>query len=85
MPKTWCKFPLVEVVWHDAAGETGWEDLYEAQQADVVVCTTTGYMIKKDRRKVIIASSLSGDSTRVDHTTTIPRTWVVKITPLEAV
>lgn len=82
--KTWCKFPLVEVTWHDAAGETGWQDLYEAQQANLVVCITTGYLIKKDRRKVVIASSLNA-STRVEHTTTIPRTWVVEIVFLQKV
>lgn len=80
--KTWWKFPLVEVVWHDAAGETGWEALYDAQQSDIIVCLTTGYLIKKDRRRVVIASSLRQDGARVEHTTTIPRTWVVKITPL---
>ena len=77
------KFPLVEVVWHDAAGETGWESLYDAQQADIVECTTLGYLIKKDRRRVVIASSLRGDGARVEHTTTIPRTWVVEITHLK--
>lgn len=81
--KTWCKFPLVEVVWHDAAGNTGWESLYDAQQADIIVCITLGYLIKKDRRKIVIASSIRKDSERVEHTTTIPRTWVVKITPLK--
>ncbi len=83
--KTWCKAPLVEVIWHDAAGETGWESLHSAQQADIIVCTTLGYLIKKDRRRVVIASSIREDITRVEHTTTIPRTWVVKITPLAEV
>ena len=77
------KFPLVEVTWHDAAGETGWETLYDAQQADIIVCVTLGYLIKKDRRRVVIASSIRDDGARVEHTTTIPRTWVVKIIPLE--
>ena len=80
--KSWSTFPLVEVVWHDASGNTGWEPLHAAQSADIIVCMTTGYLIKKDKRRVVIASSVRELDDYVEHTTTIPRTWVVKITPL---
>ena len=51
------KHPFVLVKWHDAVNAT------MAWQTNVEVCpiTTIGFLIKKDRRQVIVAHSMSED------------------------
>ena len=75
------KFKLVKVDWIDAAGNTSWQHLRDAQRANPSKIVTIGYKIRDDKTALTIAGSIT-ENLNVHDTTVIPRGWVTKITPL---
>ena len=55
------KWPIVEVEWEDSKGWPGWthiEDvLAEASKACSLTQYTVGYLIRRDRRYIVVAGS----------------------------
>lgn len=55
MPKA--KYPLVEVLWHDAWSQGGWQTT-DPQKNEPAPCLSVGYMIAKTKSGVTLAGSL---------------------------
>lgn len=86
-PKTWQELPLVEVIWTDAAIDVDHEG--QVHDADSIKkfgglarCRDIGYLIRKNRTEVVLASGLIPDEGGFRHSNTFPRNWVSQIIPL---
>ena len=73
-------YPLVEVIWDDAAVETGWIDPSIALQNQLVI--TVGFLVNESERHILIASTYSDD--HVNATIQIPRAMIQTLTRLSA-
>ena len=77
---------MVEVEWLDAGFENANLSIEEAKNLTPMKRTNCGYLIKKDKDKVILAFGKIYDSDHqvsvLDGSLVIPRSWVVKITQL---
>lgn len=75
--------PAVEVEWLDSASREGWTSATTGEVIiDPIKCYTVGYLIHKDRSKVVLIQSLS-DSNFVDQILVIPRGMIVSIETLK--
>ena len=86
-PSHWENLPLVEVVWLDAVlDQDAQGDLDVPATADkfggMKTCSEVGYLIRKDRKVVVLAVSICRDDQTYRHSNTIPRGWVQRITKL---
>lgn len=66
-------YPLVEVVWDDAATESGWQDPALALQDQHV--TTVGFLVKETPKYFLIASTFA--DAHVNATIQIPVGMIV--------
>lgn len=73
---------IVEVEWEDSAAEGGWSkrDRYLAQEP--AQCRTVGYLLKADRKKVILLQSCHPKEDRFTDSLTIPRSCVTSMRKL---
>ena len=67
-------YPLVEILWDDAATESCWQDPSLALQDQHV--TTIGFLVKETEKYILIASTFAGD--HVNASIQIPRAMIVK-------
>ena len=75
-------FPIVYVKWDDAYACASWKDLEDYEMEGMEV-ETVGYLVKKDRRFIRIASSLSKNRTQGSDFTTIPRKMILELRELK--
>jgi hypothetical protein len=54
-------FPIVEIIWDDAAAENGWDDA--PTFAHPQLCATLGFLVFANEDYVIVASTVSEGST----------------------
>jgi hypothetical protein len=83
----WEDLELVEVVWEDAAADLTHEGtLKDSETAKtfggMVVCRDIGYLIRKNRKEVVLACGLMCEDNAYRHSNTIPAGWVREIVPL---
>ena len=76
------EFPLIYVKWDDAYACGQWRTLEEYELEPMEV-ETIGYLVKKTRRFVRVASSLSKNKTQGSDFTTIPRRMILEMGPLK--
>lgn len=83
------KYPLtqlVEVEWTDSASRGRWDSLENYKEERPARCKTAGYLVVKDRTRVIVALS-QGDTHALISTVldaiTIPRGCVTRIRRLK--
>lgn len=62
-------FPVVEIVWDDAATEMGWD--VRPTAAEPQLCLSLGFLVFENEKYVILASTVSGD--HVNSKIQIPR------------
>lgn len=72
-------YRLVEVIWDDAAVETGWVDPSIALQNQLV--TTVGFLVNESDKHMLIASTYSDQ--HVNATIQIPKGMVQSLTELK--
>ena len=72
---------IVEVNWVDANGNDGWVSLKRAQTHNLAPTNSIGYIIKKNKRQITIAQSISGDA--VDMILSIPASCIKSIKELK--
>lgn len=72
-------YPLIEVVWDDAASNSEtWVLLGEVSEPEQVL--TVGYLVKETERAIVIANSVSNEEVHeetVGNTITIPKGFLV--------
>jgi hypothetical protein len=60
-------YDLVECIWDDAESFTGWEIGSQINPKDSL-CTTIGFLLKKTKKHLVIASTVSWDDGVEEHT-----------------
>lgn len=84
MGKSW-PYDLVEIVWVDASGDTGWKAESEIKEETTTV-TTVGFLIRKTKKHYLIGASIffeeSDDEHHFGDRNHIPRGMVKSITVL---
>ncbi len=68
--------PIVEVEWQDATHHDGWG--VKLTGTGLNRCRTTGYLLKKDRVRVVVCQSEDEDGNQADLMV-IPRSSVFRI------
>ena len=81
----WPAPQLVEIEWDDAStSKLGWEDIAVYRAEEVVACRSVGYLIRKDKRQVVIVQTQVGNQTGVMREIAIPRGMVKRMTTLRS-
>tara|TARA_R100000664_G_C2736121_1_gene125550 strand:- start:767 stop:1057 length:291 start_codon:yes stop_codon:yes gene_type:complete len=79
-------YPMVLVSWYDAKdGETGWRSLEEIRKERLALCHSMGWLVFKDKDKMIIMADYSefdGEKDGGRHIV-IPSGWVKSIAFLD--
>lgn len=74
-------YPLVEIIWDDAASNSEtWTTIKDAAPPEQVI--TVGYLVKERKRYVCVASSVANEDCHEDqigNTMTIPRGMIVSM------
>ena len=76
------RHPMVEVVWHDAHSDGGgWKQPTEALRdvAEPYVVRSVGFLLKANKREVVVAQSRTDRAGYVTDTMTIPRGMVRRV------
>ena len=76
------KVPMVRVTWLDARDmETGWLPIKDILNAPLAVCQEVGYMVVKNKEKIVIMRSwcTDKDDNHGGGVIAIPTGWVNKI------
>ena len=80
-------YPLVEVKWNDATGESGWMDINKAKISTPARPVSLGYLLEKTKEKLIIFTDYIVDdedgTLTVGNVSTIPAAWVQDVTEIE--
>jgi hypothetical protein len=73
------KHPLVQVHWKDAMspGST-WQDPDELVDMDPIEIVSVGYMLRRTKSKIVLASSL-GNNGAVGECLVVPAPWVARV------
>ena len=73
-------YPLVEVKWYDATGDSGWQDINKALLSKPARPVSLGYKLMQNRNKIIIFSDYIVDdedgTLTIGNVTTIPAAWI---------
>ena len=77
-------YPLVEVKWYDAVGDSGWMDINKALLTKPARPVSLGYKLLQTKDKIIIFTDYIVDeedgTLTVGNVTTIPAAWVQDVT-----
>ena len=77
-------YPLVEVKWFDAVGDSGWMDINKALLARAARPVSLGYKLLQTKDKIIIFTDYIVDdedgTLTVGNVTIIPAAWVQDVT-----
>ena len=78
------RYPLFEVVWDDAEGEAGWQEVPEKLKPTLV--RQIGFKVKEDDRYVFLAAAYieKGDEEIVSSSDKIPRGMIVTMKEITA-
>ena len=71
---------LVLIEWVDSTSMGGWTD---NDDMDLCECETVGFLLKEDKKKVIVAQSISDGATRYCDRFGIPRGCIKSIRKLK--
>lgn len=76
------KLRAVRVEWVDSASTGRWRHRKEAERFDVVACTTVGFVVSRNSKRIVLAQSVSEDDDVCD-TMTIPAGCVKRVRRLK--
>lgn len=71
---------IVAIHWLDAVAAAGWTDHSEAPEAATIY--SVGFLVKRTRTAVTIATSVGGEDNEHNGSMTIPRGMIVKMTEI---
>ena len=79
-------YPLVEVKWYDATGDSGWQDINKAMLSKPARPVSLGYKLLQNRDKIIIFSDYIVDeedgTLTIGNVTTIPAAWIQDVSEI---
>jgi hypothetical protein len=77
--KAWPLTKIVEVSWFDANARGSWASAAEYMQHSIAPVLTTGYLLKQDKKEVIIVQSQGADWDDCNGAIAIPLSWIAGI------
>ena len=79
-------YPLVEVKWYDAVGDSGWQDINKTMLSKPARPVSLGYKLIHNRDKIIIFTDYIVDdedgTLTIGNVTCIPAAWVQEVTEI---
>ena len=79
-------YPLVEVKWYDATGDSGWQDINKAMLSKPARPVSLGYKLLQNRDKIIIFSDYIVDeedgTLTIGNVTTIQAAWIQDVSEI---
>jgi|TARA_Y100000310_G_C20694565_1_gene824636 hypothetical protein len=76
------KYHIYEIEWDDSGGYSGWRDIDACKAKETPAkCRTAGYLLKKDKKIVLMALSLADNDDAGDRVC-IPRACITSIRKL---
>ena len=79
-------YPLVEVKWYDATGDSGWMQIDKALTSKPARPVSLGYKLLQTKEKIIIFSDYIVDdedgTLTIGNVTTIPGAWIQDVTEI---
>ena len=79
-------YPLVEVKWYDATGDSSWQDINKAMLSKPARPVSLGYKLLQNRDKIIIFSDYIVDeedgTLTIGNVTTIPAAWIQDVSEI---
>ena len=76
------KPPIVEVEWYDACSNHGWYDTNTLKKLELVVMWTVGYMLRRNRRVIVLAQAVS-DYAKYSELWIVPMATVKRVRRLK--
>ena len=74
MKKTERMPPIVCLMWKDAMSTSSWS---EPDEIGLCTCVTVGFLIKEDKEKYVVASTLTEDN-QCGDSIAIPKQWAIQ-------
>lgn len=81
-PVEWPLSSRVEIVWADAAGISGWNDLEDLKTHKPVQAKSVGYLLKADSESVTLIGTQASDNGACQGIT-IPFSWIREVNLLK--
>ncbi len=78
-PKIIIGYPLVYVAWEDAEHEGGWSDAGDEVAHRLGIIVSIGWLIHKNKQRIVLASSLAATTTQIGNKQYIPVGQIVKV------
>ena len=76
---------MVEIRWHDScAAGGGWEHIDNLSTMTLSTCRSVGYLVLKDKQKIVLAQSYAKNDTELMNVIAIPRGCVESIRELSS-
>jgi len=74
-------YKLVEIVWDDASADCSWLIVDQHKEIERELCLTVGFLAKEDKKRVLIAGTLSqdDDDIHINNTISIPKGMIVSL------
>ena len=77
-------YPYVEVIWYDHNGSSGWESAEDyLRTAKPDKCISRGWLIKKSRKYIILASSIMENDSSIGGKEVIIKSCIDEIRELK--
>ena len=82
-PANWPLHIRVEVEWVDSCSNPTWAAVpYHLKNSTISRCRSIGYVVRNDASQVLLAQSMSNDTTNIADTIAIPTPCILSITPI---
>lgn len=66
----------VYIKWHDAVSDDEWAELHDEPEA-LHVIHTLGFLIKEDKKSIVVAMQIDPEREGRSMTMTIPKAWIL--------
>lgn len=73
------KLPLVKVYWQDTCSDSRWADMDEACKERGIPCCSIGWLLRNDKREVVITPMKRTDMRRCNDVQIIPKGCVTAV------
>lgn len=76
---SWPPSKVVEVSWFDANARGAWGSASDYMQHSIAPVLTVGYLLKQDKKEVIVVQSVGADFDDCNGAIAIPLSWIAKM------
>lgn len=76
------QFEIVLIEWLDTCSDSGWQEITNLKDLNVLHIFTVGYLIEQDEKQVKVARDISDSKPVIDAPVAIPRACIKSIKSL---